>query len=146
MEPGPADMEDRERASKPAADKGRDMTGDVAGAHLPKSLRKMGRTQDGVFDVVRMEFDFHRSFVPRAAVRTILDICNSRPAATELIAEESDAAVLIVDISGFTALCDRFQAYLLCHHLHISCRRRYLQEVIIKIWNVSSSLRILLCF
>jgi hypothetical protein len=60
--------------------------------------------------VAKMEFDFYRSFVPRAAVRTILNFCQSRPAATELIAEETDAAVLIVDISGFTSLCDRFQA------------------------------------
>ena len=59
--------------------------------------------------LAKRECAFYRAFVPRAAVCMLLDQCHERQAVTELVSEEISAVILIVDISGFTKLCDRFQ-------------------------------------
>ena len=66
--------------------------------------------------VARRQSAFFRAFLPRAAVRALVAtrsagrLAAAGASATELLATETEAAVLVVDISGFTRLCDRFQA------------------------------------
>ena len=66
--------------------------------------------------VARRQSSFFRAFLPRAAVRALVAARSagrlpaSAANATELLATETEAAILVVDISGFTRLCDRFQA------------------------------------
>ena len=64
--------------------------------------------------VARRQSSFFRAFLPRAAARGLVNARGTgraaAAAASELVAAEAEAAVLVVDISGFTRLCDRFQA------------------------------------
>ncbi len=59
--------------------------------------------------LAKRECVFYRAFVPRAAVCMLLDQCHARQAVTELVSEEINTVILIIDTSGFTKLCDRFQ-------------------------------------
>ena len=49
---------------------------------------------------------FLRSFVPAALV----DACGAAPEGLSAVGRHFDAAILVADISGFTALADRFSA------------------------------------
>ena len=78
-----------------------------AAGHLPGILtrRSSERWTAASSRLARSQAAYFRAFVPRAALAG----CAAPPGGGPL-AVRHDAAVLLVDISGFTRLCDRFQA------------------------------------
>ena len=82
-------------------------TSAFAAGHWPDILtrRSSERWTAASSRLARSQAAYFRAFVPRAALAG----CAAPPGGGPL-AVRHDAAVLLVDISGFTRLCDRFQA------------------------------------